>query len=229
MIHTPQRADAIPPVRHSEAMELTAAENSRLLTQLRGLTDAQWRAQTECTRWTVRDIVVHLIGSAKGRPAPSEFARQLPDGRRLTEATDGSTWSTASTRPSSAPAPSGRRPCCRTLWQRHSAARSGPGAGCPPRSVRYPSCRSGPGWACTSAGSRCATSSTSASPVTSGCTGSISPGPPASSPSSHPTTTAGSSPTSWPNGRAAWPALHAHDHGTRRWRVLRRRRRRTGQ
>ena len=92
MIQTPQRADKVPPVRHREAMQLTATENTRLLTQLNGLTAAQWRAPTECTRWTVRDIVVHLIASAEGQASPVEFIRQVRSGRRLMKEINGQHW-----------------------------------------------------------------------------------------------------------------------------------------
>jgi uncharacterized protein (TIGR03083 family) len=122
MIHTPQLADQIPPVQHGEAMELTATENDRLLTQLRGLTDAQWHASTACTGWTVRDVAVHLIGSAEGQANPIEFIRQLRTGRRLMKQIDGQHWvdglneaqlrARAEWTPAMLP----------ELWERHSAA-----------------------------------------------------------------------------------------------------------
>ena len=49
MIPTAQRPDQILAIGHAEAMRLTAAENARLLAQLRGLTDQQWTAPTDCT------------------------------------------------------------------------------------------------------------------------------------------------------------------------------------
>jgi uncharacterized protein (TIGR03083 family) len=55
-------------------MRLTATENARLLAQLRGLTEEQWQAATDCSRWTVRDVVVHLIASAQAQANPIEFA-----------------------------------------------------------------------------------------------------------------------------------------------------------
>ena len=58
-------------------MRLTATENARLLDQLRGLTDEQWQAPTDCTGWTVRDVVVHLIASAQAQANPLEFLRQV--------------------------------------------------------------------------------------------------------------------------------------------------------
>ncbi len=92
MIQPPIQADRIPAIDHAEAMHLTEAENARLLDQLRGLTDEQWQAPTDCTRWTVRDVVVHLIGSAQAQASPIEFARQVLAGRRLTAEIGGEHW-----------------------------------------------------------------------------------------------------------------------------------------
>ncbi len=92
MIPTAQRPDQIPAIGHAEAMRLTAAENARLLAQLRGLTDQQWTAPTDCTGWTVRDVAVHLIASAQAQANPVEFARQAVTGRRLTAEIGGSHW-----------------------------------------------------------------------------------------------------------------------------------------
>jgi len=92
MIPTAQRPDQIPTMGHSEAMRLTAAENTRLLALLRGLTDQQWTAPTDCTGWTVRDVTVHLIASAQAQANPVEFARQVVTGRRLTAQIGGSHW-----------------------------------------------------------------------------------------------------------------------------------------
>lgn len=80
------------PIGHAEAMHLTAVENERLLEQLRSLTPQQWEAPTDCTRWNVRDVAVHLIGSAAGQANPVEFLRQVRTGRRLMREIDGAHW-----------------------------------------------------------------------------------------------------------------------------------------
>jgi uncharacterized protein (TIGR03083 family) len=92
VIPTPQRADQIPAIDHAEAMRLTAAENDRLLAQLRGLRDQQWQAPSDCAGWTVRDVAVHLIASAQAQANPLEFLRQVLAGRRLTEQIGGVHW-----------------------------------------------------------------------------------------------------------------------------------------
>ena len=92
MTDTMQRADRLPAIDHAEAMRLTAAENSRLLAQLSGLTDDQWTTLTDCTGWTVRDVVVHLIASAQAQANPIEFVRQVLAGRPLTKEIGGAHW-----------------------------------------------------------------------------------------------------------------------------------------
>lgn len=71
---TAQRPHQIPTVGHTEAMRLTAAENARLLAQLRGLTDQQWMAPTDCTGWRC-SLSMSLI--TIGSP-PSTAARHGP-------------------------------------------------------------------------------------------------------------------------------------------------------
>jgi uncharacterized protein (TIGR03083 family) len=82
----------IPRIRHAEAMQIAATENSRLLEQLCDLGPADWNAATDCTRWTVRDIVVHLVASAQAQASPVEFSRQVWAGRRLNGQVGGEHW-----------------------------------------------------------------------------------------------------------------------------------------
>jgi uncharacterized protein (TIGR03083 family) len=122
MTRTAQAADLIPAIGHAEAMRLTATENARLLAQLHRLTDEQWQAATDCSRWTVRDIAVHLIASAQAQASPIEFVRQVVAGRPLTAQIGGEHWvdglneaqlrARADWTPAMLP----------QLWQRHSAA-----------------------------------------------------------------------------------------------------------
>jgi uncharacterized protein (TIGR03083 family) len=86
------QASQIPAITHDEAMAITQAENARLLALLHSLSDEQWRAPTDCTGWSVRDVVVHLIASAQGQASLVEFARQVLVGRKLTEQIGGHHW-----------------------------------------------------------------------------------------------------------------------------------------
>ncbi len=90
--HLTAHVDDVARIRHREAMELTATENQRLLTQLHGLSPQDWGAVTDCPGWTVRDVVVHLIASAQAQASPLEFARQVRAGRPLTAEIGGQHW-----------------------------------------------------------------------------------------------------------------------------------------
>ena len=122
MIQTAQRPDQVPAIGHAEAMRRTATENARLLAQLRGLTDQQWTAPTDCTQWTVRDIAVHLIASAQAQADPIEFARQVVTGRRLTAEIGGSHWVDGLNEAQLRARTDWTPAVLPDLWERHSAA-----------------------------------------------------------------------------------------------------------
>ncbi len=103
-------------------MRLTEVENARLLAQLRGLTDEQWTAATDCTGWTVRDVAVHLIASAQAQANPAEFARQVFTGRRLTAEIGGSHWVDGVNEAQLRSRTSWSTMMLPEAWQRHSAA-----------------------------------------------------------------------------------------------------------
>jgi uncharacterized protein (TIGR03083 family) len=92
MIDTRSRTRRAPTIAHAEAMRLTETENARLLAQLHGLSEEQWHSPTDCTGWTVRDVVVHLVASAQAQANPVEFARQVLAGRGLTAQIGGQHW-----------------------------------------------------------------------------------------------------------------------------------------
>jgi|tagenome__1003787_1003787.scaffolds.fasta_scaffold20762441_2 uncharacterized protein (TIGR03083 family) len=83
---------SIPRIGHAEAMRITATENGRLLDQLHQVGPEDWDTVTDCPRWTVRDMVVHLIASAQAQANPVEFARQVRQGRKLTSEIGGQHW-----------------------------------------------------------------------------------------------------------------------------------------
>jgi uncharacterized protein (TIGR03083 family) len=82
----------IPRVDHEEAMQIAATENARVGELVRALGPGEWDVGTDCTGWTVRDIVVHLIASAEAQASPVEFARQVWTGRPLTRQIGGQHW-----------------------------------------------------------------------------------------------------------------------------------------
>jgi uncharacterized protein (TIGR03083 family) len=122
MIATARPAEQIPGIGHDEAMRLTDQENARLLDQVRGLSSEQWRAPTDCTGWTVRDVVVHLIASAQAQANPVEFARQVLVGRRLTAEIGGEHWVDGLNEAQLRARRGWTAPMLPAAWERHSAS-----------------------------------------------------------------------------------------------------------
>lgn len=127
--------------------------------------------------WTVRDVVVHITESAQSPANPIEFARQIVVGRPLTAQIGGNHWVDALNEARRRARTDWTPAALPVLWDRHSAAaltarRRLPSPMCarPLLSDRSP-LGVHIGW------HRFGASSTSASPVTRGCTASTRCGP----------------------------------------------------
>lgn len=59
------------------AMRLAATEYQRYAEVLRGLSDADWDAKTDCPAWTVRDMAGHNLGMAEMSASVFEQRRQM--------------------------------------------------------------------------------------------------------------------------------------------------------
>jgi uncharacterized protein (TIGR03083 family) len=70
-------------IEHDEAMKITEEENRRFGDMMRSLSPDQWGVQTECTRWDVRAMAAHLVGSAASQASPREFFRQKRGGKPI--------------------------------------------------------------------------------------------------------------------------------------------------
>jgi uncharacterized protein (TIGR03083 family) len=66
----------------AEAARLATAEYDRMLSLLRSLEDSDWAAPTDCTEWSVRDMVAHLVGTAESASL-REQVRVALKGRRI--------------------------------------------------------------------------------------------------------------------------------------------------
>jgi uncharacterized protein (TIGR03083 family) len=84
-----QRRDAvidireIPPIGHAEGMRLAELECERMLDLVRRLEDSDWNQPTDCTDWSVKDIVVHQLGEAAAVGSIREMVHQMLAARRL--------------------------------------------------------------------------------------------------------------------------------------------------
>lgn len=73
----------IPPIGHPEAMRLAEAESQRMLDLVRRLEDTDWSRPTDCTEWSVKDIVVHQLGEAAALGSIREMVHQMRAAGRL--------------------------------------------------------------------------------------------------------------------------------------------------
>ncbi|MDV3221151.1 maleylpyruvate isomerase family mycothiol-dependent enzyme [Intrasporangium sp.] len=74
------RAREIPQTPRDRAAQHNTQELAALLVMARTLTPAQWRAQTDCTEWRVREMFAHCAGAAE------EGSRPLKNSVRLARA-----------------------------------------------------------------------------------------------------------------------------------------------
>lgn len=65
-----------------DAADVAEAAYDSLLTLLRPLPTAAWQAPTDCTGWTVADVVGHMIGAAESNASMREMIRQTVYGFR---------------------------------------------------------------------------------------------------------------------------------------------------
>lgn len=74
---------SIPSLSHTEAMALAEAEYGRMADLLRGLAPGDWSKPTDCDRWTVKDIVAHIVGINEGVLSMREMIRQQRAGKPI--------------------------------------------------------------------------------------------------------------------------------------------------
>jgi uncharacterized protein (TIGR03083 family) len=70
-------------MRHRDWMAAAEEEFRRFAALLAELTDEDWHRPTDCTGWTVHDVVAHVSGEAVSTAKVSEFLRQAWHGRHL--------------------------------------------------------------------------------------------------------------------------------------------------
>jgi uncharacterized protein (TIGR03083 family) len=77
-----KRASQIPRPSISEATAQGLREHALTLDLLRSLSPADWLRPTDCTDWTVRDVVAHMIGQYDGSARPNRMLRRIRAARR---------------------------------------------------------------------------------------------------------------------------------------------------
>jgi uncharacterized protein (TIGR03083 family) len=73
----------VQPMSHDDWMAAADEGYRRLGTLLAELSDEDWHRPTDCTEWTVHDVVAHVTGEAVSTASVPELLRQAWHGRRL--------------------------------------------------------------------------------------------------------------------------------------------------
>ena len=81
---TPRRITA-----GDDATQLAVAAYDHMLDLLDSLAEDDWERPTDCTDWTVRLMVAHLVGAARGHASTREMVRQAVHGMRHKAEFDG--------------------------------------------------------------------------------------------------------------------------------------------
>jgi uncharacterized protein (TIGR03083 family) len=83
---------AVRRIDHDEAMVLTAAEFERAVALLRALSPSDWSKPTDCDRWNVRALALHLLGAAEANASLAEQLRQMRKGSKLKASVGSPNW-----------------------------------------------------------------------------------------------------------------------------------------
>jgi uncharacterized protein (TIGR03083 family) len=79
-------------IARPEARVLAEEEFARFAELVASLTPGEWAAPTDCTRWDVRRMVLHVLGSGDAQASVREFAHQLRRGIPLNKEIDSHHW-----------------------------------------------------------------------------------------------------------------------------------------
>jgi uncharacterized protein (TIGR03083 family) len=82
-VNAGRTVEEIPSLDHDEAMRLAETEIGRILELVDDLRADEWRCPTDCTGWTVRDMLGHLLGMMKLQADPEERGRQITTAAEL--------------------------------------------------------------------------------------------------------------------------------------------------
>jgi uncharacterized protein (TIGR03083 family) len=82
----------IPRIDHDEAMRITAAEFGRTIALFQKIGPDGWALPTDCDRWTVRDVALHLLGTAEANASLPEQLRQMRKGSKLKASVESPYW-----------------------------------------------------------------------------------------------------------------------------------------
>ncbi|HEX6685060.1 MAG TPA: maleylpyruvate isomerase family mycothiol-dependent enzyme [Candidatus Limnocylindrales bacterium] len=67
----------------AEAVDLGLEELDRAIRLLRSLDGGDWAKPTDCTGWSVHDVVAHMVGQFEGAARPDRLLRRVRAARRM--------------------------------------------------------------------------------------------------------------------------------------------------
>jgi uncharacterized protein (TIGR03083 family) len=79
-------------IKRPEARVLAEEEFIRFSALVESLTHAEWALPTDCTRWDVRKMALHVLGSGDAQASVREFAHQFRQGKPLNKEIDSHHW-----------------------------------------------------------------------------------------------------------------------------------------
>lgn len=82
----------IPRARGAMVWEAAAEEHRRFLALLRQLDAADWSKPTDCTRWDVRQVALHILGATHANASPRELVHQFRAGLPLNRQLESHHW-----------------------------------------------------------------------------------------------------------------------------------------
>jgi uncharacterized protein (TIGR03083 family) len=87
---TTTEVGTIEPIGHDEAIRLAAAEYGRFADLLRQLGPDDWGKPTDCDRWDVRAVVLHVLGAMEANASVREMVHQQRRGMAVGKELGGS-------------------------------------------------------------------------------------------------------------------------------------------
>jgi uncharacterized protein (TIGR03083 family) len=79
-------------IQRSEARVLAEEEFARFAALVGALSDHEWSLPTDCARWDVRKMALHVLGSAEAQASVRQFLHQLRRGLPLNRGLDAQHW-----------------------------------------------------------------------------------------------------------------------------------------
>jgi uncharacterized protein (TIGR03083 family) len=80
----------VEPIEHDEAIRLAEAEYARFLELLRSLGPDDWGRPTDCDRWDVRAVALHVLGAMEANASVREMVHQQRRGAKVGKEIGGS-------------------------------------------------------------------------------------------------------------------------------------------